>query len=80
MYMLAWQWAAWELDAMWDVFLQYLEEGGKRGESQLGSVNWAMGMARRSLGGGQLRGRAMLSVEPLARDVGCCLASGPASP
>jgi hypothetical protein len=70
MYMLAWQAGPWELDAMWNVFLQYLDDGGRRGKSQLGSVNWAMGMARRSLGGGQVRGRVMLSLEPLT--VGRC--------
>src|SRR5512132_556057 len=31
MYMLAWQAGPWELDAMWNVFLQYLDDGGKRG-------------------------------------------------
>ncbi len=65
MFMLAWQSGPWELDAMWNVFIQYMDEGGSRGERQLGSVNWAMGMARRSIGAGQLRGRAMLSLEPL---------------
>jgi hypothetical protein len=55
---------------MWNVFLQYLEDGSERGESQLGSVNWAMGMAHRPLGAGQLRARAMLSLEPLT--VGRC--------
>jgi hypothetical protein len=70
MYMLAWRAGPWELDAMWNVFLQYLDDGGDRGQRQLGSVNWAMGMARRSLGAGQLRARAMLSLERLT--VGRC--------
>ncbi len=65
MYMLGWKAAGWELDAMWNVFLQYLEDGDRRGERQVGSVNWVMGMARRPLGSGQVRGRAMLSLEPL---------------
>jgi hypothetical protein len=79
MYMLAWRSGAWELDAMWNVFVQYVGDGGSRGEKGFGSVNWAMAMARRSIGAGQLRARAMLSLEPLT--VGRCgypdlLASG----
>src|SRR5829696_1604810 len=70
MYMLDWRAGDLELDAMWNVFVQYLHDGGRRGEQQLGSVNWVMGMARRSLGGGQARGRAMLSLESLT--VGRC--------
>ncbi len=65
MYMLGWHAGAWELDAMWNVFAQYLHDEGPRGFSQFGSVNWLMGMARRPLGPGQLRGRAMFSLEPL---------------
>ena len=65
MYMLGWQAGPWELDAMWNAFLQYLHDGSSRGESQLGSVNWVMGMARRPLGAAQIRARAMLSLEPL---------------
>jgi hypothetical protein len=70
MYMFAWLRGGWELDAMWNVFLQYVDDRGPRGRSQLGSVNWVMGMARTELGGGQLRARAMLSVEPWS--VGRC--------
>lgn len=40
-------------------------QGGPRGETELGVVNWGMLMASRSLGGGLLRLRAMLSLEPL---------------
>jgi hypothetical protein len=70
MNMLAWRSGRWELDAMWNVFLQYLSDEGPRGLDQLGSVNWAMAMVRRSLGEGQLRGRAMISLESLT--VGRC--------
>lgn len=45
-------------------FFQYDWQGESRGASQLGIVNWAMAAARRSLGGGQLQLRAMLSAEP----------------
>ncbi len=64
MYMLGWRAGAWELDAMWNVFGQYLRDRGPRGHDQLGSVNWLMAMARRPLGPGQLRARAMFSLEP----------------
>ena len=47
-----------------NVFVQYINEGGDRGDDQIGSVNWAMGMARRELAGGNLSLRAMLSAEP----------------
>src|SRR3989440_1327625 len=45
-------------------FFQYDCQGGWRGSNQLGIVNWAMAAASRSLGGGQLQVRAMLSAEP----------------
>jgi hypothetical protein len=45
-------------------FFQYDWQGGSRGASQLGIVNWAMAAVSRSLGGGQLQLRAMLSAEP----------------
>lgn len=44
--------------------LQYDWQGGTRGSNQVGLVNWAMAMATRSFGGGQLQLRSMLSVEP----------------
>lgn len=53
-----------------NVFLQYLDERGPRGDSQLGSINWLMGMARRPLGGGDLTLRLMMSGEPFT--VGSC--------
>jgi hypothetical protein len=46
------------------LFVQYIDEGTDRGDSQLGSVNWVMGMAERRLRGGHFGVRAMLSVEP----------------
>src|SRR6185312_8194051 len=45
-------------------YFQYDWQGGARGSSQLGIVNWAMGAATRPLGAGQLQLRAMLSAEP----------------
>jgi hypothetical protein len=70
MYALHSQAGPWSLMLHGNAFLQYIDEGGERGESQLGSVNWLMGMARRPLGGGELALRAMLSAEPLT--VGEC--------
>ncbi|HET8655094.1 MAG TPA: hypothetical protein VFL93_06240 [Longimicrobiaceae bacterium] len=70
MYAVHAQAGSWSLMLHGNVFLQYIDEGGGRGESQLGSVNWLMGMARRPLGGGDLALRAMLSAEPLT--VGEC--------
>lgn len=45
-------------------FFQYDWQGGSRGSNQVGFVNWAMAAATRSLGGGQLQLRGMLSAEP----------------
>jgi hypothetical protein len=61
---------SWSLMIHGSVFLQYIAEGGARGESQLGSVNWLMAMARRPVGGGDLALRVMASAEPLT--VGRC--------
>jgi hypothetical protein len=46
------------------LFGQYDWQGGPRGESQWGSLNWAMVMASRQLGGGQLQLRFMPSLDP----------------
>jgi hypothetical protein len=45
-------------------FFQYDWQGGSRGASQLGIVNWVMAAANRPLGRGQLQVRAMVSAEP----------------
>lgn len=58
----------WGLMAHGNLFLQVVDEGGDRGDEDLGSINWAMGMARRELGGGDLWLRAMLSLEPATID------------
>lgn len=46
------------------VFAQYNRQSGPRGDDQFGSLNWAMGMASRPLGGGVFQARAMLSLDP----------------
>lgn len=55
---------SWELMFHENVFVQYIDEGGARGDDQLGSINWFMGVARRSLGPGELALRGMISLEP----------------
>jgi hypothetical protein len=45
-------------------FFQYDWQGGARGSTQVGFVNWAMAAATRRLSGGELQLRAMLSAEP----------------
>jgi hypothetical protein len=70
---------AWALMFHENAFVQFIEEGGARGDEQVGSINWAMGMARRQVADGPLTLRTMMSLEPLT--VGRCgypnlLASG----
>ena len=64
MYAIHGQKAGWMLMAHGNAFLQYLNDGGSRGSDQLGSINWLMGMADRSVAGGHLGLRAMISLEP----------------
>ena len=56
----------WMLMGHANVFAQFLYESGDihRTSHQAGSINWFMGMARRSAGRGRLGLRAMLSAEP----------------
>src|SRR6516165_6248805 len=54
----------WILMLHGNAFLQFIKTGGDRGDDQVGSVNWIMGMAQRSLAGGPIQFRAMLSAEP----------------
>lgn len=46
-------------------FGQYDYQGSKRGDSQLGVVDWEMLMAMRSIGSGRLHLHGMVSLEPL---------------
>jgi hypothetical protein len=54
----------WQLMAHANLFVQFLHESGERGDDQLGSINWVMGMAQRSVGPGRLQLRGMFSAEP----------------
>lgn len=55
---------AWETMLHGSVYLQYVAEGGDRGDDQLGATSWLMGMARRPWAGGDLTLRAMGSLDP----------------
>src|SRR5262245_1156649 len=44
--------AGWDFSAHGLLFLQYIKQGGPRGNEQLGSLNWAMLMLSRPLAGG----------------------------
>jgi hypothetical protein len=46
------------------LFGQYDDQSGPRGPNQLGSLNWAMVMADREVGGGRLQLRFMPSLDP----------------
>ena len=54
----------WDLMLHAFVFGQYDEQGGPRGGSQIGSLNWAMLMASHTLAGGRFQARTMLSLDP----------------
>lgn len=56
----------WETMVHGNAFVQFLHEAAPehRGATQLGSINWIMGMARRPAGAGRVGVRAMLSLEP----------------
>ena len=45
-------------------FLEYDAQGGPRGSTQVGSINWLMVAATHSIGEGQLQLRSMFSAEP----------------
>jgi hypothetical protein len=59
----------WGAPHRWDVtahgfgFLQYDKQGGPRGGSQFGSLNWMMVMASHALVGGRFQARTMLSLD-----------------
>ena len=64
MYAIHRQSGPWTLMAHENVFVQFLRDSGSRGERQLGSINWVMGMAARDAGDGHLGLRSMFSLEP----------------
>ncbi len=56
----------WEVMLHGNGFIQLLHEAAPehRGDTQAGSINWAMGMARRPVGRGWIGFRSMVSLEP----------------
>jgi hypothetical protein len=55
---------SWALMVHGVAFGMYDKQFGRRGDDQINSVNWAMLMATRSVGGGALELRGMFSAEP----------------
>jgi hypothetical protein len=60
----------WDLMLHGNLFIEYINERGARGDDDFGSINWVMGMAQRPLAGGPLTLRGMFSIEPLT--LGAC--------
>src|SRR5438132_308425 len=56
--------AGWDFMLHGFAFGQYDHQGGPRGDSQVGSLNWSMFMASHELGGGRFQARTMLSLDP----------------
>lgn len=54
----------WSVMAHYNAYLAYDRQSGPRGDDQVNSLNWAMLMASRPTGKGELMFRAMLSLEP----------------
>jgi hypothetical protein len=54
----------WDLMLHGFVFGEYDKQGGARGQSQGGSLNWGMFMASHELAGGRFQARTMLSLDP----------------
>jgi hypothetical protein len=66
MHAVHWKAGEWTLMGHGVAYLQYDNQGGPRGSAQVGSVNWGMLEARRKVGGGEMRLRGMLSLEPFS--------------
>jgi hypothetical protein len=54
---------AWDLMLHGFIFVQENNQGGPRGASQFGSLNWGMFMASHELAGGRFQSRTMLSLD-----------------
>jgi hypothetical protein len=59
-----WMAGAWHLMVHGFAFGEYDVQGGPRGDSQFGSLNWGMFMAGRDVAGGRFQTRVMLSLDP----------------
>lgn len=56
---------SWMIMAHGFAFAQYDKQTGKRGDDQIGSLNWAMLMATKTVAGGRFQARTMLSLDAL---------------
>jgi hypothetical protein len=65
MYASHWMKDPWLYMVHGNLFLQYIDAGGDRGDDQFGSINWLMGMARLKSERGDFLLRAMVSAEDL---------------
>ncbi|MFN2603406.1 MAG: hypothetical protein ABR582_11695 [Gemmatimonadaceae bacterium] len=54
----------WDVMAHGFLFAQYDRQSGRRGDEQVGSLNWIMLMASRELAGAHFQARTMLSLDP----------------
>jgi hypothetical protein len=59
-----WMLGSWHVMAHGVATFQYDWQGGPRGDSQLGSLNWGMVMVSHDLLGGRIQPRLMLSLDP----------------
>ena len=55
---------SWDVMLHGSVFGQYDRQGGNRGDSQFGSINWGMLMATHDLAVGRFQARTMLRLDP----------------
>lgn len=58
-------WKGWHVMQDANVFVTFNRQGGPRGETEVNSSNWWMGMFSRQAGAGQLTISSMLSLDPL---------------
>lgn len=58
-------WKGWHVMQDANVFVTFNRQGGPRGETELNSSNWWMGMFSRQAGAGELTVSSMLSLDPL---------------
>ncbi|MDP9176987.1 MAG: hypothetical protein M3O61_04840 [Gemmatimonadota bacterium] len=54
----------WDVMAHGFLFVEYDKQFGRRGDDQVGSLNWIMLMASRQVAGGHFQARTMLSLDP----------------
>lgn len=58
------QWGTWSVGGHARAFVQYVDQGTRRGDRQLGVTDWEMLTALRDVAGGRLQFSAMTTLEP----------------